>query len=544
MKNEMTTRNSRSKSSRTGLRIYQRNRCWSRLAFSMNGMPMLSGNAGAVLSTSLLILVLITGLSLAVLMTSVNALKFTNRERYAAEAFNIAESGAGETILWLQQQSAPPANLTSFTPTQLAGDQAVGSGTFQTTIYPDAANNANYLKTYRIVTVGTSGPVSRTMEVVWRQGSFGQYAYFTDQEKSSTGSAIWWKAGEICDGPAHSNNANGSDFQINYNNSTGPIFLDMLTASSSSINYSPSDPTTAAQFNKIYSMGAKGYMLQTPVINLPATSDVQKTAAWGVASGYPSTTGVYLRTNNAGGIYIVGDSTVTLSRDSSARQVIAIKQGSKTTTITVDLAGTVTVTGPVGTGSATSSTIVPNGVIYSTGNITALKGEITDNRVVSGAIATRSAWTIATDVSNNKDITIADNLYYHTDPDKTKPASDPANLAAGTLGLVARNIPIPTTAPANLQIDAVMMAGGSNTTAGSFQVTSYDSRTPVGTLSINGGVIQKIRGAVGTFNASTGQTSTGYTKNYHYDPRLATNPPPFYPTTGTYDKLSWRLIPN
>lgn len=514
---------------------------------------MLRKDSGAMLTMVVFLLLVVTVLALAVMSSTVNALKYTKRQRYAAEAFNIAESGAGETILWLQQQTTAPTNTSNFTPSVLAGNVAVGSGFFTTVLKPDANNNVNYLKTYTIVCVGTSGPssdpnakenVHKTLEVVWRQGSFGQYAYFTDAEKSPGGSTISWKAGEVCDGPAHSNNANSTPFNINYNGSTSPIFTDFLSSSAASITYQPSAPTTTSALAKVYSMGSKGYMLSAPVVKMPDSSAVQQNAAWGDSSAQPTTTGVYVRTNKAGGIYIVGDASIVMSRDTSGRQVIAITQSSKTTTITVNLAGTTTYTGTVGSGSASSpSSAVPNGVIYCTGAITGLSGEITDNLYSNGKITARSAWTIATNAVNGKDVTIGNNLYYHTEPDKTKSATDPINLAAATLGVVAHGISIPSTAPTNLKIDAVLMAGNNSTTDGSFQVTNYGSKTPVGTLTINGGIIQKVRGSVGTFNSSTGQTSTGYTKNYHYDPRLATNPPPFYPTTGTYDKLSWRMLP-
>ena len=79
-------------------------------------------------------------------------------------------------------------------------------------------------------------------------------------------------------------------------------------------------------------------------------------------------------------------------------------------------------------------------------------------------------------------------------------------------------------------------------TDGSFYAENYDSRS-VGTLKVLGGIIQKQRGPVGTLNGSTGQQSTGFNKNYIYDTRLSTNPPPFYPTTGQFERISWKVIP-
>jgi hypothetical protein len=57
-----------------------------------------------------------------------------------------------------------------------------------------------------------------------------------------------------------------------------------------------------------------------------------------------------------------------------------------------------------------------------------------------------------------------------------------------------------------------------------------------GCLNTYGGIIQANRGAVGT----TG--GTGYIKRYQYDPCGATNPPPYYPTTGIFVKNRFYTI--
>ncbi|MCX6376859.1 MAG: hypothetical protein NTU88_12650 [Armatimonadetes bacterium] len=499
-------------------------------------------DSGNVLILTMMVMLLVTILCIGVLTVTSNTMFMTARQRVASEAFNLAESGAEMGALALRLMSSAPSGLTPFDP--LGGDQSLGDGTYSVTVYPDPGNVASYLKTYRVISTGTIGSQTRKVEIIVRQATFGRFAYFTDKETSSvSGGAIWWRAGDICDGPAHSNNTSGSNFNINYVGSTAPIFRDILTASGTSISYNPSRPTDEPTFRKVYLDGSKGYRLGVPRVDLPASTNAQQNAAWGSEVGQPSTTGVYLRSDSQGGIYVVGDAAMQLGADGSGNQTIAITQGSNVTTITANLAGnTTTSTGPVGTGSPASCSSAPNGVIYCTGNITSLKGTVADNLYGGGKITTRSAWTIATDVNNNKDITITDNVRYNTRPNKTLSYDDPVNLAAATLGLVARNVKIASSAPTSLEINAVCLAGGQNTTAGSFYVTNYDTKQPTGTLTVLGGIIQKNRGPVGTFNSSTGQMTTGYAKNYSYDPRLASDPPPFYPTTGTYERLSWRTL--
>jgi len=70
----------------------------------------------------------------------------------------------------------------------------------------------------------------------------------------------------------------------------------------------------------------------------------------------------------------------------------------------------------------------------------------------------------------------------------------------------------------------------------SFAVNNHGASGVEGTLTIYGSIQQNSRGAVGTF--SGGSISTGYGKDYNYDPRLAFYSPPFYLTPGT---PSWNL---
>ena len=500
-------------------------------------------DAGNVMVLTVMVMLLITVMSVGVLSVTSNTMFMTSRQRMGSEAFNVAESGAEMGALWLRQQSYAPSGVEPFDP--FGGSRTLSGGTYSVIVRPDTGNPTAYLKQYTVVATGTVGSQSRKVEIVVRQATFGRFAYFTDKETSSiSGGTIWWKAGEICDGPAHSNNTSGTNFSINYNGSTAPIFRDLLTASGSSITYNPSKPTTETTYKKIFLDGSKGFKLGVPRIELPPSTDAQKNASWGSETGHPTTaTGVYLRSDSQGGIYIRGDAAVEMGVDGSGNQTIKVTQGSNVTNITVNLAAnTTTSTGPVGTGSPTSCGNVPNGVVYCSGNITSLKGTVADNLVQGGVVTKRSAWTIATDVNANKDILITNRLVYRTRPDKTQDPDAACNLSAGTLGLVARNIRITTAAPTGMEIDAVCLAGGQNTTAGSFYADSYDTRA-VGTLTLLGGIIQKNRGPVNTFNSSTGQTVSGYTKNYSYDPRLATDPPPYYPTTGTYERMSWRILP-
>ena len=74
---------------------------------------------------------------------------------------------------------------------------------------------------------------------------------------------------------------------------------------------------------------------------------------------------------------------------------------------------------------------------------------------------------------------------------------------------------------------------------GSFGVINYSTRTPAGTLTVYGGIVQEVRGAVGTANSRGG--AEGYAKNYSYDSRFLTKPPPDYPViSGQVNFSQWQ----
>jgi hypothetical protein len=480
-----------------------------------------------------------------IMALSMGNLNLAERVRRSTLAFNLAESGAERAARWLKDQASPPSGTSPIDP--FGGSQALGDGTYVVSVLPDAGNPGADLKRYTVTSTGTVQGRDQQVQLVLRQASFGKYAYFTDREVSSiSGGPIWFFSGDRIRGPAHSNNTSGTNFRINWSTSaTAPIFEDMVTAAGSGITYS-SSPSSEADFLKIFKTGSRGYQLGVDPIPLPGSSDQQRNAAWGADSGFPSTDGVYVPNSlgtATGGIFIRGDAAVTMQLDGFGNQQFVVTQGSVTTTLTVDLALN-QIRKEDSTGGVEVISGRGNGVLYCDGNVTSLSGTVADNRLTSGnppQVERRSAYTIATDVNNGKNITVSGPIRYASAPDPSAPTTDEVNLRPGTLGLLGRNIKVASGAPTTMQIDAVMMAGSSATSDGSFYVENYNSKTPTGTLKVMGGIIQKARGPVGTI--SGGSIATGYAKDYYYDPRLADNPPPHFPTTGNYDRISWRKMP-
>ena len=125
---------------------------------------------------------------------------------------------------------------------------------------------------------------------------------------------------------------------------------------------------------------------------------------------------------------------------------------------------------------------------------------------------------------SEENIIITGNIRYHTDP-RTDPTSQ------DMLGLVAkRNVAVYQDAGHDVEINASIMA-----IDGSFIAEGWWSSR--GTLTLYGGVIQNYHGPMGI---GIGGIGLGFAQDYHFDSRLKTNPPPFFPTTGDYVVLSWK----
>jgi hypothetical protein len=123
-------------------------------------------------------------------------------------------------------------------------------------------------------------------------------------------------------------------------------------------------------------------------------------------------------------------------------------------------------------------------------------------------------------VSDNE-IKIIDHVRYKSNPQTITNSTD-------ALGLIAKqSVAVQTSAPKNLDIYAHIMCQN-----GGFGVVNYNSGSARGTLTVYGGIVNKMRNAV-----NTGGGTTGYRKNYIFDKRFSKNPPPKYPVLT--DELEW-----
>jgi hypothetical protein len=163
------------------------------------------------------------------------------------------------------------------------------------------------------------------------------------------------------------------------------------------------------------------------------------------------------------------------------------------------------------------STIAPNGTIWIEGYDVRVKG------VVKGKLT----------VGTSKDVWIDDDVTYSADPR--------AEFSTDLLGLVAENKLWITDNTANRGPgnDFVLMASVFSRTDGLW-AEHYSTRGVEGKMTTVGGIIQKIGGYTGVFSGSPPVVIHGFQPGgAFYDLRLMNDAPPFFPTTGSFEVVSW-----
>jgi len=411
----------------------------------------------SVLILVYLVIVVVLALSASLVYMIVNTrINFKNIEDNT-KAFYLAEAGLDYGVNYVKS---------TFNTSLLPYTKDLGEGSFTVSVSPLGTDRV------KIVSTGTIGNLSRTLEAYLKPDVYSRYAYFTDSETFR----IWWwwtvpvwfTSNDYLDGPVYTNE--------HYNISGDPVFDGPVKSHDDYINYMHGGPPNDnPQFNRGLELGAAAMPMPT------SAPDLENAAQ-----------------NN--GLYLTGKTLIVFNND-----------------------GTLSVTNANKGWNNHTVSIPDNGAVFVSGG----------NVYVRGTLGGRVS------VGTDRNIIVTGNIVYNDDP-RTNPDSE------DMLALIAeRNVVVSTddddgagvydsSAPYNTEIDATIMALGD-----SFIVENW-YWVNKGTLTIYGGVIQKNRGPVGTFDSSTNQKISGYSKDYHYDPRLATITPPYYPRTGDWTFLSWK----
>lgn len=168
------------------------------------------------------------------------------------------------------------------------------------------------------------------------------------------------------------------------------------------------------------------------------------------------------------------------------------------------------------------NTLAPNGVLMADNANLHIKGVLNGKLTISA--------TGSSGVSKGN-VWIDSSVVYNSNP-LTNPTS------GDLLGIVCDNdVVVADNADNNNPANGVSLHATILSRSGGLKAENYNTRPAAGTLKLLGGVQQYQRGPVGTFSGST--IVSGFRKNYRYDDRLMVSSPPLYPTTGSYEVLSW-----
>ncbi len=562
-------------------------------------MRNLSNNKnGIILGVALLVILILIILSVAFVARAVHEKAMADREISGARALYTSEAGGQAGVGMLDTlinnymlntvNAANPSVVSSHAATYvgtnnplgfliayvknagvaqltLSGAEAVytGSataldgGSFTYTIRLSAKGNPSNVAAnvwdfpyyYKIQTTGTKSNQSRKFTVLGdftvrvQRDNFARYALFTNTQTMPSGSNVWFTNRTNFSGPLFTN----GQFNFAYNPS-GTFYDTVKQVNANGKFYNGGSPVNLnANVNGTLDVPSfqMGYNRSQTGIAMPNTTQESDMVAQATAGNTYGSAGIYVPTSGpamAGGIYVNGDASMTMSVDGSDRAVYTITQGASTKTITVDAANNQTL---VTTGATTDTyTGKPDGVddvgtiIYVNGNLTSLGGAV--QKDTQAVIATHN------------DVVIQNNIHYSQytpssgtvgQPGYVPPSAEGYGNLLGVMSW-AGNIRIGTSAPNDVNVHATLMAQ-----QGIVTVDNYNSGSPRGNATLLGGVISNNYGAFGTVSGGTGTPLTGYGRNFTYDTRMETQyTPPYFPTMNTFiaftndinDKKFWQ----
>jgi len=328
-------------------------------------------------------------------------------------------------------------------------------------------------------TVRSQATVGEAIRTVEVQVRMVSFADFLWATDDEGVGTIWYYTGDVIDGPLFTND------QIAIYGS--PVFLGPVYSAATSIKKGTSyNPDFRA-----------GYRLGVPRITLPTMNDVLANYAQYGSGKAP----VLYGSNN---------------------------QRAKLTFKVVGGVGIVEYAARDASGNPVSGSLpldqIPDGLIR-------IRGDVEVKGTVMGSLTILAEKNGPVSGGN---IYIEDDLRYSCADASGRPVPG----CEDRLGLVAQANVIVSNNPANQRdcvIDASIMALGT-----SFTVQGYNEGQPRGKLVVWGSIAQSVRGPVGTFSGNT--LRTGYSKDYHYDSRMSSSPPPFFPKAGMYVVEAWREI--
>ncbi len=533
----------------------------------------------------LLVLLVFTGAMLDQLALEANSVRSE-----AASNLALTAAGAGVHAMVEQIQTDLALNLPSpkgaitYTYPEPGGSPAA-TQYVASIVKTYSTGSQNY---YQITSTGTFDNgvehAQRTVMAIARSVPLSSFASFSNYESNQFGRQVWYLSSQHFNGPVYS----GGPMRIAYatpapGNTPNPIFEDTVQTLSPPIWGSAPASPSPTDWLSVVNGGQPNFAVNATSISLPQPKDdlYVMSEAWegdGNATGYPSpdygvfvngpasfdpalcptpsgycdaastpattlSTGLYINVGPNGNVSIDASSsgnTETLTLTSPAFSSTTPTYYQVVETFTSPCTGSTVIqryTGkPAKLAAQQTFSGVPcgepgplttnpgNGAVFSTGSITM-------GTPASPDVTLQGQYTFVTPDSNldARSITLLGNLLY-SDPTQDKVA------------LWADDVILKTLAT-NITLDASIIAGypGEVATDGDFN-NFYCTSTGCGakdqgTLTINGGLIENARGAVGEVVLGK---QYGFARVINFDSRFATSPPPYNPSTGALSIIAWQ----
>ena len=385
---------------------------------------------------------------------------------------------------------------------------------------------------FRVMSTGRSGNVTRTLVAQYKPPSFLNYVYYTDYETldpsalpndpsdcevhypnrgNDCGGAISFITGDSINGPIHSEDTlaicgnptfgrSGNDDAVEAAAATGasagwysscgngssPVFntpSGKINTSSTSITPPPTNTSLLTVTQSAYHFTGRTTIVLSGSNMTVTNANYNGGVATTIAD--PSNGVVYVSTATAGCGTTYDPYNPSYTTDTNCGN--AYVSGTYSSSLTIASDNDIIIDGNICTTTTVACTGTPNG--------NALLGLIANDFVriyhplINAAEDSPSGCSVTTGSGNNRVTTTATN-------DTTNDLQDPAIYAA----ILAVNH--------------------------SFIVDNYNCGAALGTLNVYGVIAQLFRGTVGT--ESNGTVASGYDKSYNYDDRLASEEPPYF----------------
>jgi Tfp pilus assembly protein PilX len=380
--------------------------------------------------------------------------------------------------------------------------------------------------TFRIRSTGESRGIRRSIVAVFRRSSFLDYLYFTDYETADpltyTNATDRTNAAAQCVKYRAARAAWCKDISFpDFDKIKGPLHTndDLLTCGSPDFGRDRNDAI------EISGPASDGWDASGGSGCSGGTPDFLGTKRWPAPSLAVPTSNAKLKTfAQAGGKVYYGQTTITFNSN-----------GTMDTTSYDNTSGALL--------SEDDVALPGNGVIYVDTNAKLgcsgidgpLEQDYSDPK--GCAIATvHGTYTKSITIGSQADILIDGDLLRSDDEVLGLVATNFVRIKHGVRNCPLLGIPPTPTCftLANVHVQAAIL-----TLAHSFIVDNYPNGAKLLAIKVDGAIAQRFRGPVGTFDSSTGNLVSGYSKDYNYDQRLRYRSPPFF-----LDPISaaWRII--